>query len=312
MKKFDVLFVIVTYNAMNWVDSCIGSIRNTNIDNNIRSVKTYIIDNGSTDGTQDYIKSHYPEVILYQSDHNLGFGQGNNVGIQYAMDYDYDYVYLLNQDAWVLPDTVEKLIDINLKHPEFGVLGPFQMQANETYLDENFLKNTCSYQNNENILNDIYFGVMDDAYPVPNVMAAHWLMSKACIKKVGGFSPTFLQYGEDGNYSDRAYYHGFKIGITPSVRAVHDRELRKDSVSKMIKLHYMNMLKMYSYLYFTPRLSLFSIFLHLAGLIIKRRSLTPIECILDLLKRRSLIIRNRKISMREYAFLKNNNCVHNF
>ncbi len=301
---FNILFVIVTYNAMKWVDRCLSSIQNTLRGNYIRSIKIYIVDNGSNDGTQDYIKSHYPEAFFYQSDKNLGFGQGNNVGIQYAMDNGYDYVYLLNQDAWVFPDTVDRLIDINLKHPEFGILGPFQIEANEKHLDSNFKQNTCSYQSNNELMDDMYFGVMEDAYSVPNVMAAHWLMSKACIKKVGGFSPTFLQYGEDGNYSDRLYYHGFKVGIVPSVRAVHDRESRQESVAKMIKLSYMNMLKKYSYIFFSPRLSMFSIFLHLAGLIIKRRSLAPIECIIDLVKRSSSIKRNRILSMEEFAFLK--------
>lgn len=304
MKKYSILVIIVTYNAMKWVDRCLNSIRNVNRNKYIGNIKIYIVDNGSNDGSQEYIKNNFPEVLIYQTEKNLGFGQGNNVGIQYAMDNDYDYVYLLNQDAWVLPDTIDNLIEVNLRHPEFGVLGPFQMQANGNHLDENFLKNTCSYQSNDKILNDLYFGDLDDAYPVPNVMAAHWLMSKECIKKVGGFSPTFLQYGEDGNYSDRVYYHGFKVGIAPIARAVHDRELRKDSVAKGIRLSYMNMLKKYSYLYLTPRLSLFSIFLHLAGLVIKRRSFTPIECISDLIKRRSSIRLNRKLSMEEYAFLK--------
>ena len=259
MKKYNILVVIVTFNAMKWVDRCLNSIRNVNKDKYVGNIKTYIVDNGSKDGSQEYIKAHYPEVIFYQAEKNLGFGQGNNVGIQYAMDNDYDYVYLLNQDAWVLSDTIDNLIEVNLKHPEFGVLSPFQMQANQKHLDENFLKNTCSYQSNNKVLNDLYFGVWDDAYSIPNVMAAHWLMSRDCIMKVGGFSPTFLQYGEDGNYSDRLYYHGFKEGIVPAAKAVHDREMRKESTAKTIKVYYMNMLKKYSYLYQTSRLSLFNI-----------------------------------------------------
>lgn len=303
MKKYKVLVVIVTYNAMKWIEKCLGSIRETNCSNYIGSLKTFIVDNGSNDGTQDYIKSFYPEVFFYQSNINLGFGQGNNVGIQYAMDHDFDYVYLLNQDAWLLPNTIDTLINVNLNHPKFGVLGPFQMQANKTYLDENFLKNTCSYQSNNKVLNDLYFGLVEEAYPVPNVMAAHWLMSRDCIKKVGGFSPTFLQYGEDGNYSDRVYFHGFKVGIVPKAKAIHDRELRKDSTAKSIRISYMNMLKKYSYIYFTPRMSFFKIAVHLIGLIIKKRSLKPLECIMDLIKRSPSIILNRKLSMKEYAFL---------
>lgn len=304
MKKYKILVVIVTYNAMKWVDRCLNSIRSVNRDKYVGIIETYIVDNGSKDGSQAYIMSHFPEVILYQSEKNLGFGQGNNVGIQYAIDNNYDYVYLLNQDAWVLSDTIDNLIEVNLRHPEFGVLGPFQTQANGNRLDENFLKNTCSYQSNDKILNDMYFGTLDDAYPVPNVMAAHWLMSKDCIKKVGGFSPTFLQYGEDGNFSDRAYFHGFKVGIAPSAKAVHDREMRKESTAKSIRLHYMNMLKKYSYLYLKPRQSLFSIFVHLICLVVKKRSFAPIGCIADLIQRKSLIKRNRKISMGDYAFLK--------
>lgn len=304
MKKYNILVVIVTFNAMKWVDRCLNSIRNVNKDKYVGNIKTYIVDNGSKDGSQEYIKAHYPEVIFYQAEKNLGFGQGNNVGIQYAMDNDYDYVYLLNQDAWVLSDTIDNLIEVNLKHPEFGVLSPFQMQANQKHLDENFLKNTCSYQSNNKVLNDLYFGVWDDAYSIPNVMAAHWLMSRDCIMKVGGFSPTFLQYGEDGNYSDRLYYHGFKEGIVPAAKAVHDREMRKESTAKTIKVYYMNMLKKYSYLYQTSRLSLFNIFLRLMGLVVKKRSLAPIECLWDLMKRCPMIKKNRQLSMEEFAFLK--------
>ena len=184
------------------------------------------------------------------------------------------------------------------------MLSPFQMQANQKHLDENFLKNTCSYQSNNKVLNDLYFGVWDDAYSIPNVMAAHWLMSRDCIMKVGGFSPTFLQYGEDGNYSDRLYYHGFKEGIVPAAKAVHDREMRKESTAKTIKVYYMNMLKKYSYLYQTSRLSLFNIFLRLMGLVVKKRSLAPIECLWDLMKRCPMIKKNRQLSMEEFAFLK--------
>ena len=66
-------------------------------------------------------------------------------------------------------------------------------------------------------------------YPTEFVMAAHWLISKECLKKVGGFSPTFPHYGEDNNYIQRILYHGFKIGIVTNTRCVHDREARKHS-----------------------------------------------------------------------------------
>ena len=133
------LVVIVTYNAMQWAERCFDSLRKSTIVPDV-----FVVDNGSTDGTQTYIHEHYPEVIFQQSKENLGFGKANNIGLQYALDNEYDYVYLLNQDAWVMPDTFEKLIIVHKEHPEYGILSPFQMEANMEHIDKNFKKNENS------------------------------------------------------------------------------------------------------------------------------------------------------------------------
>ena len=57
-------------------------------------------------------------------------------------------------------------------------------------------------------------------------MAAHWLVSRGALRKVGGFSPAFRQYGEDDNYIDRLHWHGFSCGVGPAASAVHDRSGR--------------------------------------------------------------------------------------
>jgi GT2 family glycosyltransferase len=115
----------------------------------------FIVDNGSSDGTQDYIRENYPKAILTISKKNLGFGRANNLGLQYAIDHGYDYVYLLNQDAWIFPNTVKCLIDINKKDPTYGVLSPFQLQANMHHLDFNFNRGVCSWYSNSNILDNL-------------------------------------------------------------------------------------------------------------------------------------------------------------
>lgn len=226
-----VLVIIVTFNGKIWIHKCIESIFLSKILADI-----YIIDNGSTDGTQEYIKDRYKDIIFYQSSENLGFGKANNIGLQYAIDNNYDYVYLLNQDAWLLPETIETLINIHKKYPVYGILSPIQLQANMLHMDKNFGSLVCSYTSNNNILEDLYFNRKSDVYPVPFVMAAHWLISRDCLKKVGGFSPTFSQYGEDNNYIERTLYHGYKVGIVLNSIAVHDREYRTDSKRKIIHL----------------------------------------------------------------------------
>ena len=90
------LVIIVNYNGMKWLERCLSSLTSSTVPSDV-----YIVDNGSTDGSQDYIRSNFKDAIFVQSEENLGFGKANNIGLQYAYEKGYEYVYLLNQDAWV-------------------------------------------------------------------------------------------------------------------------------------------------------------------------------------------------------------------
>lgn len=293
-----VLFIIITYNAMSWAEKCLSSVKRSNC-----SADIYIVDNGSTDGTQEYIKNNYPEAILIQNESNLGFGRANNLGLRYALDNGYDYVYLLNQDAWIFPDTIEKLISVHNRHPEYGILSPMQCQANMHYMDDKFVLNVCYNISRNQLINDLFFNERRSIYEVPNVMAAHWLISRECIMKVGGFSPTFPHYGEDDNYCDRARYFNYKIGIVPESVGVHDREDRSETKQRRLYMYYISILRTTSRAMGDGR---FSITLLIQGLklIMRERSLQPIYSICRYLRNRKTIIDNRHISMNsKSAFL---------
>ena len=91
MKLF---VIIVTYKGKQWYDRCFTSLRESTL-----PVQTIVVDNASNDGSVEYIKEHYPEIHLIESEENLGFGKGNNLAIRYAYEHGCDYVFLLNQDA---------------------------------------------------------------------------------------------------------------------------------------------------------------------------------------------------------------------
>ena len=102
-KGLNIYAVIVTYNGMKWVERCLDSLRQSTY-----PITPIVIDNLSTDGSKEYIPSHFPEVIWLPQEKNLGFGQGNNVGMRYALEHDADYVLLLNQDAYLHKDSIKK------------------------------------------------------------------------------------------------------------------------------------------------------------------------------------------------------------
>ena len=293
------LVVIVTYNAMQWAKRCLDSLNSSTFQPDV-----YIIDNGSYDGTQKFIQDNYPKYFFYQSKENIGFGKANNIGLQYALDNDYDYVYLLNQDAWVMPDTFEKLIQISTQYSTYGILSPFQMNADLKHIDKNFLKSSCAWNSTPTLLTDLYNGSEQDVYEVSFVMAAHWLITRKCLLKIGGFSPSFPHYGEDNNYVDRLHYHGMKIGVVPSLRVVHDRADRIESPQKIIHIIYTTSIRYLSNPLISVKSSLVQIIkANLKGMI-NHCSKQMLKNLFLLLIKANEIRRNRRISMkRDCAFL---------
>ena len=240
--------IIVSYNSMQWLPKCLDS------------AKTYpvvIVDNLSTDGTIEFIKKKHSKVKLFEKEKNLGFGQANNIGISYALSQGADYVFLLNQDAYLEPGSIEKLIEVQKKKQEYGILSPLHLNGEGDRLDKNF-SNYLNYQGNPDFYSDYVLNKpKKEIYDVPFVNAAGWLLSKHCIEKVGGFDPIFFHYGEDDNYCQRVIYNGFKIGVFPLVRLKHDRATRKttkiesgtkdyfDEKAKLLKIRYGDINKPY-------------------------------------------------------------------
>ena len=102
-----VLTVIVSYNFEPWIERCLSSIRDSDYPSDL-----VVIDNASTDRTVSIIAERYRWIRLVRSRKNLGFGQANNIGMRMALEEDYDYVFLVNQDAWIEPNTVGTLVGL--------------------------------------------------------------------------------------------------------------------------------------------------------------------------------------------------------
>lgn len=218
MKELSIFVIVVTYKGRQWYDCCFQSLRQS-----ILPVKTIVVDNASNDGTVDYIKDKYPEIILIESDKNLGFGQANNKGFRYALDNGCDYVFLLNQDAWIESDTLGKLVRQSNEHGDFGILSPIHLSADKKHFENGFSYFMSDYRNiTRSMVEDMFFGRLGSLYQARYINAAAWLLPRKILETVGGFDPLFFHYGEDDNYMDRVLFHGFKIGVCPQSKIVHD------------------------------------------------------------------------------------------
>lgn len=222
-----IYFIIVTYNAMRWAEKCFTSLRQSSV-----PVQCIVVDNGSTDGTQEYIATHFPEVDFIQSKENLGFGKANNIGIEKAYREGADFFYLMNQDAWIYEDSIEKLLDVYNSYPgkeEIGILSPMHIDGTEKKLDI-FLDKYIAHNFETRLISDLYFQSLKPFYEMKFINAAHWLLPKDTIETVGGFNPYFFHYGEDTEYVNRLLFHGKKTFLVPGSKVIHDG---KQSLSKV-------------------------------------------------------------------------------
>jgi GT2 family glycosyltransferase len=113
MQDHAVTFVIVCWNSRDLLDACLSSIyRQT-----AGKALVVVVDNGSDDGSQDHIRANHPTVRLIEAGRNLLFAAACNVGIRAALaDPACRYVGLLNDDAWLADDWLERLLSFAEHH----------------------------------------------------------------------------------------------------------------------------------------------------------------------------------------------------
>ncbi len=206
----ETFIVVVTFNALPWVEKCFGSIRSAGL-----LSQTIVVDNASSDDTVNIITSSFPEVLIITQDENLGFGRSNNIGIDYAINHGAQHLFLMNQDAIIESDTISKLIATADLHPEYGILSPLQLNSNNQldYLFESYLRASNIDPESSKEIEEVMF-----------CNAALWLINASTFRKIGGFDPIFPHYGEDKDLVNRAQFHGLKIGVCPQIKAIHDRD----------------------------------------------------------------------------------------
>jgi GT2 family glycosyltransferase len=218
--KKQVFVIIVTYNGAKWIEKCICSVLNSTY-----PLQIVVVDNDSQDNSVALLEQ-FTGIHLIKSDKNLGFGKANNLGINFALQNNADYVFLLNQDTWIFEDSIQKLIEVAVANLDFGIISPMHFSGDGINLDESFktyYNRKITKQENHNLT------------IVPFVNAAAWLISKKCIENVGLFEPLYSHYGEDRNYVDRVLYHGFKTVIVENSKICHDRIISRHFTKDFIQ-----------------------------------------------------------------------------
>ncbi len=206
--------IIVTYNGIDWIRDCLGSLEQSSM-----TISTIVVDNASNDGTQQLIDKDFPQIELIRLRENIGFGKANNLGIKKAVEYGTDYILLLNQDTKVEPDTINILCEAWNKNflDQSAILSPLQTSYDSDRLDNDI----TFYLSKTQFPTDLAQDTVKDIYDIPFMPAACWFFAKKTWLEIGAFNPVFFCYGEDTDYVNRLKYYGGRLGLVPKAKVRH-------------------------------------------------------------------------------------------
>ena len=217
----DVSAVVVTYNALPWIDRCLESVA---------PYETVVVDHGSSDGTPEWVRAHFPAVTLVEQE-NRGLAAGWNTGMRHASGR---YFLILNADAWMLDDAVERLVAFADAHAEAAYVGP-RLRNLDGSLQRSvrgfptlwrlateyfFLRKLAP---GTRLLNAFYAGGFrhDRVYEAEFLMGSCMLVRRAAAEQVGPLDERFFLFSEETDWCYRFRLAGWKVLFYPGAEAVH-------------------------------------------------------------------------------------------
>jgi GT2 family glycosyltransferase len=214
--------VLVGWNNKAYLDPCLKSLYDSGMKN---SFDVTVVDNGSTDGSQQMLAEKYPDVMQIQNAGNVGLGKASNQGIEATKGH---YILLLNNDTIVNGVSFDAMIEFLDKNPKTGAVGGKLMnpdgtiQAGYNYfssLHEEFLVATQLGE----LFKPGYPAVMD----VQEVKSVDWLGSaclmvrRSALDQVGLLDEGYFIYGDEADLQYRLKKAGWDVYFLPHATTIH-------------------------------------------------------------------------------------------
>jgi GT2 family glycosyltransferase len=184
-----------------------------------------VVDNGSTDGSQEMLSEKFPDVKIIQNDHNVGLSKASNQGIMATQG---EYVLLLNNDTLVNAPSLDAMVEFLSETPDAGAVGGILLNADGSFQ---------SAGNNFSSLREEFFIatrlglLLTPTYPSfspdGRVKIVGWL-SSACLllrrealMQVGLLDEDYFIYGDEADLQYRLHKKGWKVYFQPGVNTIH-------------------------------------------------------------------------------------------
>jgi GT2 family glycosyltransferase len=214
------IVVLVNYNGSEDTAKCLRSLY-TSVD----MPHIVVVDNTPNDPELAVAMAEFPKVHLIFSSHNLGFGEGNNLGINWAMSQSgWEFLFILNNDTTVLPDSIRRLEATLNAYPSIGMVAPrvvFMDRPDVLWYGGGEVSWFRGGAVQPGILGSSTAPLAMHAREVSFASGCAMLLRRKLIQQLVGFDKRFFMYEEDLELCLRTHEIGWGIRYEPSALVLH-------------------------------------------------------------------------------------------
>jgi len=200
----------------------------TYLANDYPNFEVVVIDNGSSDGTEEFVRTSFPQVRIVRTEKNLGYSGGFNLGLRFAFEEnDAKYVLITNNDVKVDEKVISELVKIAEADDKNGfVTGKVYYYEKPSVLQTVGKKEDPVRWNGGQIgRREVDEGQYDEICERYFADDIYTLVSKKLYKETGGYDTTFFLEAEEYDWQARAKKAGYKIMYTPHAKIWHKESM---------------------------------------------------------------------------------------
>jgi GT2 family glycosyltransferase len=208
---------VVNLNGMDYIENCLNSLGE--LDYPPDRIEIIMVDNGSTDGSSEFVRKTFPHVKVIQNEKNKGFAEANN---QAARQASGEYVAFLNNDTRVDSQWLIELLKPIYKSREIIASGSKVLSYDGKSLD--FVGGMINFEGKgfQVDYGKESHGCMDDMYRyLPFVNGGAMMINRSVFLECGGFDGDFFAYYEDVDLGWRLWVLGYKVVFAPASVVYH-------------------------------------------------------------------------------------------
>lgn len=205
--------LILMWNGLADTLECLDSLRLSNYINR----RVLLVDNGSSDGTVAAFRERFPEVHVLENGSNLGYAEGNNVGIRYALAEGADYILLLNNDTAVPPHMLSQLVDHAECDPQIGIVCPIMV----SYFDRTKRYIATIDWKRGAAADEICPSRLAQCLDVEFASGCALLIKSSVVREIGLLDPAYFAYYEDVDWSLRCKKAGYRVVMITKASVYH-------------------------------------------------------------------------------------------